>query len=202
MTPRKERRKHDWEARYQTGQTGWDRGDASPAVFSWLNTDRLRPGTLLIPGCGRGYEAAILAERGFQVTVVDIASHAITSVRERLAQQGLSATLIQDDLLTWQPPQPFDAIYEQTSLCALPPETWHDYANKLWHWLKPEGLLFALFMQTGEPGGPPFHCAVDHMRKLFPASHWQWPTEPFMRVEHPSGRHEKGYVLVRKRAGS
>ena len=188
----------EWEERYQSGQTGWDRGAASPAIFSWLENKQLHPPCrILIPGCGRGYETAILAERGFQVTAVDIASDAVTSVRGLLAQQGLSATIFQADLLEWEPDYPFDAIYEQTSLCALPPETWNDYADRLWRWLKPRGQLFALFMQTGQSGGPPFHCAIDHMEEIFTISRWQWPKDSPMRVEHPSGRHELGYRIVR-----
>ncbi len=187
-----------WEERYRSGQTGWDRGASSPALFSWLEKGGLRPGRVLIPGCGRGYEVATLAERGFQITAVDITGTAVDALRGLLAQHGLSATIHQTDLLTWEPDHPFDHIYEQTSLCALHPDSWENYADRLWRWLKPGGGLFALFMQTGQPGGPPFHCAVERMETLFPHSHWQWPEGPPMRVPHPSGRHELGYHLLRQ----
>ena len=187
-----------WEDRYQSGQTGWDRGAASPAIFTWMEHKQLKPCRIFIPGCGRGYEVAILAERGFQVTAVDITTAAMVSVRGLLAQQGVSATLIQADLLQWEADFPFDAIYEQTSLCALPPETWDEYADRLWRWLKPGGQLFALFMQTDQPGGPPFHCGMDRMEILFPVRRWVWSEKTPMQVKHPSGRQELGYVLVRQ----
>ncbi|MBF0416310.1 MAG: methyltransferase domain-containing protein [Magnetococcales bacterium] len=186
----------EWEERYRSGQTGWDRGTASPALLSWLEKGQLQPCRILIPGCGRGHEVTLLAQRGFHVTAVDIAPAAVLSLRTLLARQESNAIVHQADLLTWEPEAPFAAIYEQTSLCALPPEVWTDYAARLWRWLQPGGHLFALFMQTGRAGGPPFHCAIDAMEALFAASHWQWPSQPPMRVDHPNGFYEWGYCLT------
>jgi len=39
----------------------------------------------------------------------------------------------------------FDAIYEQTCLCALYPDRWRQYADQLHRWLAPGGRLYALF---------------------------------------------------------
>lgn len=188
----------EWEGRYQSGQTGWDRGCASPALSHWLKTQTLTPCSLLIPGCGRGYEVVVLAQQGFQVTAVDLAPSAITATNKRLAQHNVTATIQQKNLLTWEPEKPFDAIYEQTSLCALQPETWNDYSDRLFRWLKPKGQLFALFMQTNQLDGPPFHCGLENMETLFPPSRWQWSKKSPMPVEHPSGRHELGFVIIRR----
>lgn len=58
---------------------------------------------------------------------------------------------MQADVLTYQPDKPFDAIYEQTCLCALHPDHWVDYARQFRQWLKPQGSLWALFMQMLRP---------------------------------------------------
>ena len=188
----------EWESRYQSGQTGWDRGAASPSLTSLLDNKSFTPCRLLVPGCGRGYEVALLAERGFDVTAIDIAPSAVRAVRGLLAQQGLVASIVQTDFLEWIADEPFDAIYEQTSLCALSPDDWDAYEEKLRSWLKPGGKLFAHFLQTGQSGGPPFHCDLGDMRTLFSAAKWEWSEEIPKRVEHPSGRHELSAVLVRK----
>jgi len=189
--------KKAWENRYQMGQTGWDRGAINPAPLPILDNGILTPCRLLIPGCGRGYEVALLAERGFDITAVDIAPSAIRAVRGLLAQHGLSATIIEADFLKWTPATLFDAIYEQTSLCALHPDNWQTYANQLRAWLVPGGHLVANFLQTDQSGGPPFHCAMDEMKTLFPKNLWKWPDSLPQHIEHPSGRHELGVVLVR-----
>lgn len=94
----------------------------------------------------------------------------------------------------------FDAIYEQTCLCAIEPEARVRYEAKLLELLKPEGLLFALFMQTGNPGeGPPFHCDVQDMKKLFDQNRWNWPSDEGIRYDHPAGGiYEMAFVLAKK----
>ncbi len=196
------RQAHEWEARYQEGNTGWDRGDASPALAAWLASGALAPGRTLVPGCGRGHEVIALARHGFAVTALDFAPSAVAHVQESLAREGLNADVLQADVLQWQPDAPFDApfdaIYEQTCLCALPDDVWPDYAERLHGWLRPDGRLYALFMQTGQPGGPPRHCDLLHMHRIFDEERWQWPESEPLFVPHRNGRFELGYILTRK----
>ena len=82
-------------------------------------------------------------------------------------------------------------------MCALDPIYRAAYELRLATWLKPGGTLFALFMQTGEAGGPPFDCPITAMRALFEGARWQWPEE-FGRIPHPNGFHEEAATLVRR----
>jgi SAM-dependent methyltransferase len=188
----------DWDQCYRERRTPWDRGAVNPALLDWLDRGVLAPpGRVLVPGCGRGHEAIEFCRRGFSVTALDLAPSALSHLRAQLAHLGLRAELIQADVLHWRPETAFDAVYEQTCLCALPPEHWPRYARQLRHWLVPGGRLLALFMQTGRGGGPPFHCALPEMRTLFPESLWLWPEDPDTRVPHPSGMHELAFCLAR-----
>jgi cyclopropane fatty-acyl-phospholipid synthase-like methyltransferase len=137
-----------------------------------------------------------LVRQGFSVTAVDISPSALKALNRALSEAGLSAEVVQADLLQWTPAEPFDAVYEQTALCALVPDTWAGYAGRLRAWLKPGGRLYALFMQTGRPGGPPFHCDLDEMRRLFPDADWIWPNTASLEVPHPTGLHELGFILT------
>ena len=190
---------NDWESRYQSGETGWDRGASSPALSVWLEKSGLRSGCrMLVPGCGRGHEVVHLAELGFEVTGIDIAPSAVTHLKQALNTKGLSAKVMQADLFQYRPDSPFDAIYEQTCLCAIQPEQREQYEALLYDWLKPGGSLYALFMQTAADGGPPFHCDLLSMRHLFPDTRWEWPvTEPVF-APHRNGRFELGYQLTRR----
>lgn len=190
-------RKSEWETRYRKGDTGWDRGTVSPALGHWLEEGGLAPCRILVPGCGRGYEVIELARRGFQVVAVDIAAAPFDTLHAELEKEKLTAEVRQADLLDWNPPAPFEAIYEQTAICALPPEDWSDYSARLAAWLSPGGRLYALFMQTGRPGGPPYHCNMDIMRMHFPAADWRWAQGEPLNIPHPSGFYELGYVLER-----
>ncbi|MCP5304344.1 MAG: methyltransferase domain-containing protein [Chromatiaceae bacterium] len=191
-------RQRDWEGRYQAGQTGWDRGQVSPALMHWLASETPPRGRVLVPGCGHGHEVAELIRSGCQVTAVDIAASPVLRLMGQLAERGLHANVVQADLLHWEPAEPFDAIYEQTCLCALDPAHWRDYERRLAGWLPPGGILYALFMQTGRAGGPPFDCPLPDMRTLFAATRWLWPDADPLRVPHPTGLNEIGYMLVRR----
>ena len=193
-----EQRQRDWEQRYHAGQTAWDRGAASPALEHWLDAGLVPRGRVLVPGCGHGHEVAELVRAGCHVTAVDIAAQPVIRLTGQLTELGLHANVVQADLLHWQPAEPFDAVYEQTCLCALDPGHWAEYERRLRDWLLPGGRLLALFMQTGRAGGPPFDCPLPDMRALFDEVNWLWPTEPALEVPHPNGLVEKGYALSRR----
>jgi SAM-dependent methyltransferase len=192
------KRESEWEFRYQSGHTGWDRGTVSPALQYWLKVGQLAPGRVLVPGCGRGYEVIELACRGFEVTAIDIAPSAIEALTHQLSQASVSAKILQADLLNCSPDTTFDAVYEQTCLCALEPATWGDYVERLHQWLKPGGHVFVLFMQTGQEGGPPYHCAIEDMQQLFNDRQWTWLDGYPQKVSHPTGLYELGHVLRRR----
>jgi len=185
-----------WQARYDEGQTGWDRGGPSPVLERWLAAGALRPCRILVPGCGRGHEVVALAKAGFDVTGIDFAPSAVEAVRARLADEGLVAEIIASDLFAYEPERPFEAIYEQTCLCALSPQRWAAYEQRLAAWLEPGGRLYAAFMQTDSPDGPPFACPPDSMRQLFTADRWVWP-DRLEAEPHPTGLVELTGVLRR-----
>ncbi len=187
----------NWEEHYQSGKIGWDRGEISPILQKWLDKGILKPCQILVPGCGHGHEVIELAKLGFTVTAIDIASSPVLSLRNRLADQNLTAEIIQTDLLHWRSVKTFDAIYEQTCLCALNPQDWSAYEKKLQQWLTPGGKLFAVFMQTNKDGGPPYHCEISKMQNLF-SSAWKWPDASGSKVLHPTGLEELAFVLYRK----
>ncbi|MCK5895274.1 MAG: methyltransferase domain-containing protein [Cocleimonas sp.] len=190
--------KKNWERAYQTGKTGWDRGGISPNLDYWLDHPQIKPCRILVPGCGNGYEVLYLAEKGFDVVAIDIAPTAVENVKKQLEDAQLAAEVVLADFFVWKPELPFDAIYEQTSLCALQPEQWVSYEQCLYHWLTPNGKLLAQFMQTNEEGGPPFHCGISNMLDLFPASRWQWGVEQETQASHSSGKRERVYLLDKK----
>lgn len=186
-----------WQTRYEHGQTGWDRGATSPTLVRWLAAGDLRPCRILVPGCGRGHEVVALAKAGFEVTGVDFAPAAVAAARARLAEEKLDAEVVQADLFAYRPDRPFEAVYEQTCLCALAPERWPAYEERLATWLEPGGRLFAAFMQTDSTDGPPFACRPEAMRKLFAPDRWDWP-ERLEPQEHPTGLVELTGVLRRR----
>ena len=185
---------NEWESRYQAGTIGWDRGETSTNLNYWLDNNLLAPCRILIPGCGNGYEVLTLANLGFDVVAIDIAPSAISNLQAMLDKENLTAELVVGDFFSWNPEEKFDAIFEQTSLCALHPELWEKYESQLFNWLKPNGKIYAQFLQTSKEGGPPYHCDLGGMSDLFPKEKWQWSDE-HIEQEKEQGKTELLYIL-------
>ncbi len=194
-----------WDQCYREGRIPWDRSGVSAGFTLFLSVGAFpKAGRVLVPGCGNGYEVEALAYEGYEVTAVDMALTPLVSLRKRLREQGLSAEVIQADFFQWRPLHPFDAIFEQTSLCALPPDQWPGYVDRLYEWLRPGGRLLILFMQTHREEGPPWHCDISVMHRLFPEERWEWrhtwpkqPTHapplveiPWMLIRRPQSREQ------------
>lgn len=179
----------DWEAHFRAERTPWERPSLHPAFVAWRAEGTLAPCRILLPGAGRSGEPLALARDGFDITAVDLTPSAVEVQRVRLQAAGLRGTVAQADLMAWNADRPFDAVYDQTCLCALPPAILPDYVARLHAWLLPGGRLFILFMQTGTAGGPPFDCPPDAMRGLF-GTGWAWPDQLGEPVAHGIRRAE------------
>lgn len=187
-----------WQERFEKNETSWDRGGVSPQLTAWLDAGELTPCRIAVPGSGAGWEVAELAQRNFEAVGIDYTPAAVERTHAHLLSKKLNAEVVQANVLTYEPLAPFDAVYEQTCLCAIHPDHWFAYSVQLRKWLRPGGLLFALFMQIPRPPaleqglivGPPYHCDINAMRALFTSKHWVWPKPPYVKVPHHNGAHE------------
>ncbi len=114
-----------------------------------------------------------------------------------LTTAGLDADVVEADLFSFAPAAPFEAVYEQTCLCALTPGRWTEYEQRLHGWLVPGGRLAVAFMQTDAAEGPPFACRPEAMRRLFAADRGEWPAD-LVPEPHPLGLAELTGILRRR----
>ena len=147
----------DWELRYQTKDTPWEKGEPSPGLVDFLAGHlELKRGTVLVPGCGTGHDVRVWAKAGFDVTGYDIAPSAIQLSKEKTKAAGLSATFAPGNFLLDPPPQLFDWIFEHTLFCAIDPTLREDYVQATLRWLKPGGQYLAVNYLIPDKEGPPF----------------------------------------------
>lgn len=154
-----------WNSRYISGDTAWDLKMVSPPLKSYIDKLSDKNISILIPGCGNGYEAAYLYQQGFQnITLVDISEKLVDSLKERFA--GTSIQIICRDFFEIK--GRWDLVLEQTFFCALPPALRERYAAKMFHILKPGGTLAGLFFNREfEPDRPPFGGKREEYIALF-----------------------------------
>ncbi len=158
--------KEYWNERYAKGQTGWDLGTASPPLEEYIKQLGNKDLKILLPGCGNGYEALLMAELGFKnLTILDIAPLAVEQLQNSLRNYP-TVRILCEDFFAHQ--DQYDLILEQTSLCALPPSMREQYVQKMSELLKPEGkLVGVLFASEFDKAGPPFGGTTDEYLQLF-----------------------------------
>jgi SAM-dependent methyltransferase len=158
----------DWEARYQSGDMPWEKGEASPGLVDFIAAHpELKRGTVAVPGCGTGHDARVWARAGFAVTGYDLAPSAIQLSRERTTAAGLKADFELGNFLRDQPPKPFDWVFEHTLFCAIDPGDRENYVEAVCRWLKPGGDYLAVNYIIPDTDGPPFGTTRDELVERF-----------------------------------
>ena len=144
----------------------WDKGGVPQAFQNYVHATAAT--TILIPGCGMGYEVAYLAEAGWDVTAIDFSEVAVSSAQAVLGKWA--DRVVQADFFTFVPSASLKVIYERAFLCALPPKMRPQIVRR-WAELLPVGGDLAGFFffdegQKNSPKGPPFGIARSELEQL------------------------------------
>jgi SAM-dependent methyltransferase len=101
-----------YELGYRCFRMPWETGPR-PELVQVVETGRVRPCRSVDLGCGSGANAVFLAQHGFRVTAVDLASSAIARARQRAQAANVAIDFVVDDLV--QPRRlvgPFDFLVD------------------------------------------------------------------------------------------
>ncbi len=155
-----------WDQRYRGGSDGWELGHAAPPLEQFLKTDPRAPqppAPVLVPGCGRGHEAALLAHLGFAALGLDFSGEALAEARRLHGDDRTELRWLQADLLDGAALESvgvstasLGGVLEHTCFCAIEPANRERYLQQLHRLLAPGGWLLALFWCHRRPGGPPW----------------------------------------------
>jgi methyl halide transferase len=104
----------DWNQRYVDADTPWDSGIPSEELTRFVDAGLVKPCRALELGCGTGTNAIFLAQRGFQVTAVDISETAINKAKEKAEKAGVSIELIRADVTDFSAAgKPFKFVFDR-----------------------------------------------------------------------------------------
>lgn len=145
-----------WDTRYQSQETGWDLGEISTPIKTYI--DQLEDTSLkiLIPGAGNSYEAEYLFKNGFKnIFIADLSQTALDNFQIRVPDFP-SENLLHTNVFDISS-ETFDVIIEQTFFCAINPKLRNAYAEKMYALLNPKGKLVGLLFDTPlNTDKPPF----------------------------------------------
>jgi SAM-dependent methyltransferase len=157
----------NWEERYRTGDTPWDRGGPSPGLVDYLALHEL-DGRVLVPGCGFGYDVRALATKRNYVLGIDVAPSAIRGARRFLRKACEEYRLADLFALPREFTEAFDWVWEHTCFCAIDPSRRSDYVRATASALKPGGHFLGVFYLDPDHGdGPPYPVTIGELDALF-----------------------------------
>lgn len=166
-------------------QPNWDLQGAHPALNAILPQIKIVKSRIANWGCGRGHDAALLAQNGHVVTGFDYSEEAIAQA-QKLYSRIPTLTLKVEDALTSKNDAQFDIIFEHTLFCALLPSQRKQLVQK-WHKsLDVGGHLLGIFFVMPKRGGPPYGCSEWELRQMlekkFRLLYWKrWQKSPAHR---------------------
>ncbi len=155
----------DWEERYRTGETPWDKGAPHPELVDFVRAHPL-DGVVLVPGCGYGFDVRAISRTENKVLGIDIAPSAIRGAETfpKVAHERYELA----DFFEIGSRENFDWIFEHTCFCAIDPSQRADYAAAARNALKGGGKLLAIFyLDPGSDVGPPFGVTIAELDTLF-----------------------------------
>lgn len=141
-----------WDERYRANRIAWDAGCVPHDAAEFIRT--AKPGRVLLPGCGSGYEVAAFANAGWDVVGVELSQEAITVARQKI---GAHANRIAcADFFALPLSEPFDLVYERAFLCAVTPNCWESYVARVHEALRAGGAFVGYFYYGHDEEPPPY----------------------------------------------
>ena len=160
----------EWNERYKSEDTPWDRGEPAPPLVEYMNSHSLND-RIIVPGCGSGSDVRFLAAQGCDVLGVDIAPRALQKARSYPLPSESKAHFEIHDFLDPNnelPSAHFDTLFEHTCFCAIEPTRRLDYVLSAKRLLKPNGRILAiLFTDLKRSEGPPHPSTPEEIEELF-----------------------------------
>jgi Thiopurine S-methyltransferase (TPMT) len=154
-----------WDERYAAEKMPWDFHGVPEKTLDYIA--RTPPGRILIPGCGSAYEVAAFHDAGWSVTAIDYSPVAFHRARHLLGEELGHSVILGDFFQHTFKESSFDAVYERTFLCALPPDKWPEYSTRMHQLIRPGGELVGFFLYGDEPDPPPYPLTEQRATQLF-----------------------------------
>jgi len=170
-----------WHERWRLGRIGFHRAEANPFLIEHRATFN-ECTRVLVPLCGKSTDLEWLVVHGFQVVGVelsDIAAQAFFSERgiaPARREQHPFVVYEHGNLAIWVGDffavseadfEPFDAVFDDAALIALPAEVRRSYAAHVQRLIAPRAALLLITLYFDAPGGPPFSVSREEVRELY-----------------------------------
>lgn len=190
----------------------FDAGKSAPHLTALLERHglgSLQDKTILIPGCGRGYDVITFAKFGAgNVIGMELAPTAVTAANRELSERlgssngSTDAKVVQGDFFE-KTAQQYDIGYDYTFFCAIHPNMRNDWASAWREKIKKGGLLVtSIFpvLPSRDGTGPPWPVWPElYQEKLESVGFKLKSLDKVPEKESHPGREGKEYLAIWER---
>lgn len=180
----------DWEQCYREGEIPWDKGEGAPPLRQVLEEwprEWWGEGSVLVPGCGRGHDVALLRASGLEAVGLDLSASALSEARKLYGEED-GVRWMEGDLFdpVLQEKLSVGAVWEHTCFCAIDPAERGAYVEAMAALLPPGGRLIGVFyLDPGVEEGPPFGATQEEVEAVF-RPYFDRGREEVPRLSYPS----------------
>jgi len=128
------------------GNIPWNISEPPELLVKAVKDGRIKPRKTVDLGCGAGNYAVWLARQGFDVTGMDISSHAIKLANQLATAKGVQCRFVTVDLLgdLAEYQDSFEFAYDWELLHHISPEDRTTYLKNVHRILKPKGVYLSV----------------------------------------------------------
>ncbi len=178
-----------WNDIYEvSNQPGWDAGEITAPLKTYIDQLTNKDLKILVPGAGNAHEVAYLFRKGYtNVYLCDFAELPIKRFKQRYPDFPEHQILEQD---FFHLNDQFDLIIEQTFFTAIAPADRQKYVKQMYDLLLPKGKLVGLlFNHEFNSIHPPYGAFPEEYEKLFtPFFHLQVFQVAYNSIKPRNGR--------------
>ena len=151
--------KERWQERYENGNTPWDSGQPDGNLVVLVENNVIDPSKTLEVGCGTGTNSLYLAEKGFDVTGVDISDIAVEKAIKKAKADGVSCKFTVSNFMEKTVGEDFLFVYDRGCFHTMESDEErlryalkvHEHLTDNGHWLSVMGSSDDAPRETGPP---------------------------------------------------
>jgi SAM-dependent methyltransferase len=151
--------KERWQERYENGNTPWDSGQPDGNLVVFVENNVIDPSKTLEVGCGTGTNSLYLAEKGFEVTGVDISDIAVEKAIKKAKADGVSCKFLVENFMEKTVGEDFLFVYDRGCFHTMESDEErlgyalkvHEHLTDDGHWLSVMGSSDDAPRETGPP---------------------------------------------------
>ena len=175
-----------YDKEYQKEELSWG---AEPSILVQELLDyRNKLGSVLDIGMGEGRDVLFLAEKGFQVTGVDLSGDVVKKCLKLAKERKLSVEALEGDFLDYYPDNRFDIIISNVTLHLLEKDQIRRTIVKMKKMTRKKGLNLIVVFTEKDSSNAPYKFQKDEL-KLF---YKDWKILDYKEIPTPLEQHGSG----------